>query len=57
MKGASAIRPFATAAALTVHLRGPRVEKARHWVLDKMYIKGMISRSPGSCIFPYVEKC
>ena len=32
--------------------------KTRHWPqIAEVYIKGMISVSPDSCIFPYIEKC
>ena len=39
-------------------LRGLRMEKSRILALDsKVHIKGIISMSPDSCIFPYTEKC
>ena len=39
-------------------LRGLRMEKIGYWpYIIKVHVKGMVSVSPVSCIFPYIEKC
>ena len=50
--------PQVTQPPPTVHPKGnSRWRKIRHWLyIVKMYIKGIISMSPDSCIFPYKKK-
>ena len=52
-----AIKPSASAAAWWCALRGFRMEKNRILAPDSRdVIRGMISLSPDSCIFPYKER-
>ena len=50
--------PQVTQPPPTVHPKGnSRWKQIRHWLyIVKMYIKGIISMSPDSCIFPYKKK-
>ena len=53
-----ATKPSATVITHNCHPEGFRTRKAGYWPqIAKEHIKEMISVSPDSCIFPFIEKC